>query len=90
MERHPHSVNPQLLTAKDTCFAHFDEVTRWLARTRDLVAGAESYTVEAFRQSFAELQQGFLNAELDLIVALFEFDRTMEDKTHAEDDEHQG
>ncbi len=74
------SEHPESRLAKLECFTQFDEVSRRLARTRDLVAGAESHTVEAFRQSFAELQQGLLNAEPDLIVALFEFDRTLEDK----------
>jgi hypothetical protein len=87
VEPHPHSAKQQLFMAKDSCLAQFDEVARWLERTHDLVAGAGTYTLEAFRESLAELQQGFLDAELELVIAIFDFERTMEDKTNANHEE---
>jgi hypothetical protein len=74
-----HPAKPQLITAKAACFAQIDEVARRLARTRDLVAGA-NVSRDAFQHSLTEVQEGFLGAELDLAIALYEFERAMEEE----------
>jgi hypothetical protein len=76
--------------AKDACLAQFDEVARRLARTRALVAGAENLSRDAFQNSLTEVREGFLGAELDLAIALYEFEGALEDKTHAGYEEQQG
>ncbi len=90
MDRDTRFETPQSRLAKLACFAQFANVTRWLCRTRDLVAGAETYTLDAFRQSLAELQQGFLDAELDLCISLYRFGDTIKEKQNANNEEREG
>jgi hypothetical protein len=59
------------------CFARFDEVAYWLSRTRELIADAEGYTYPAFRASFRELRREARTSEMELVVALFHFERGM-------------
>jgi hypothetical protein len=59
------------------CFILFDEVNYWLARTRDLIGEAETYTYPAFRESFLELRREARKSEMELVMALFRFERAM-------------
>ena len=60
------------------CFARFDDVAYWLSRTRELIVDAESYSYPAFRTSFRELRRGSRKSEMELVAALFHFERGME------------
>jgi len=61
------------------CFIRFDEVNYWLSRTRDLIASAETYAYPAFRESFRELRREARKSEFALVVALYKFQREMEE-----------
>jgi hypothetical protein len=73
--------------SKLDCFMRFDEVNYWLSRTRDLITNAETYSYRAFRKSFRELRRKSRRAEFALVVALFKFDKEMEEE--ATDADHQ-
>jgi len=60
------------------CFARFDAVTYWLSRTRDLIAGAETYGYPAFWEAFRKLRREARKAEFALVVALYQFQRNKE------------
>jgi hypothetical protein len=62
---------------KRDCFIRFDEVHFWLSRTRELVADAETYSYPAFRESFRELRREARKSEMELVIALFHFERTV-------------
>lgn len=64
-------------TRKLECFIRFDEVSYWLSRTRDLIANAETYSFPAFRESFRELRREARKSEMELVIALFRFERAM-------------
>jgi hypothetical protein len=67
------------------CFIRFDEVNFWLWRTRALIANAESYSYPAFRESFRELRREARKSEMELVIALFKFERVMkEQRTNAD------
>ncbi len=59
------------------CFIRFDEVTYWLSRTRDLITDAETYSYPAFRESFRELRREARKSEMELVIALFQFEKAM-------------
>jgi hypothetical protein len=63
--------------SKFGCFARFDEVAYWLSKTRELIADAEIYSYPAFRESFHELRRESRKSEMELVVALFHFERGM-------------
>ena len=68
---------PYREVSKLDCYARFDKVTYWLARTRDLVASSESYTYPAFRESFRELRSEGRKSEIELVITLFRFEKEM-------------
>ncbi len=71
--------------SKLDCFIRFDEVNYWLSRTRDLIASAETYSYPAFRESFWELRREARKSEMELVIALFKFERAMkEHQTNAD------
>jgi hypothetical protein len=59
------------------CFSLFDAVTYWMSRTRDLIANAENYSYPAFRESFRELRREARKSEMELVIALFKFEKAM-------------
>ena len=59
------------------CFIRFDEVSYWLSRTSELIAVAETYSYPAFRESFRELRRAARKSEMELVIALFRFERAM-------------
>ena len=63
--------------SKLECFIRFDEVNYWLSRTRDLIANAETYCYPAFSESFRELRREARKSEMELVIALFRFERAM-------------
>jgi len=63
--------------SKLDCYARFDKVTYWLARTRDLIAASETYTYPAFRESFRELRREGRTSEIELVITLFRFEKEM-------------
>ncbi|MGD1210464.1 MAG: hypothetical protein ABR973_03770 [Candidatus Acidiferrales bacterium] len=63
--------------SKLECFNRFDEVNYWLSRTRDLITNAETYSYRAFRKSFWELRRKARKSEMELVIALFRFERAM-------------
>ena len=70
--------------SKLDCFIRFDEVNYWLSRTRELIADAETYSFPAFRESFRELRREARKSEMELVIALFQFERAV--KREADDD----
>ena len=68
--------------SKLECFTRFDGVNHWLSRTRDLIANAETHSYPAFRKSFRELRRGSRRAEFALVVALYQFQREMEERAN--------
>jgi len=62
------------------CFTRFDEVHYWLSRTRDLIANAETYNFPAFLKSIRKLRRKSRRAEFALLLALYKFQREMENK----------
>jgi hypothetical protein len=63
--------------SKLECFIRFDEVNYWLSRTRELITNAETYCYPAFRESFRELRREARKSEMELVIALFRFERAM-------------
>jgi hypothetical protein len=63
--------------SKLECFIRFDEVHFWLSRTRDLISNSETYSYPAFRESFRELRREARKSEMELVIALFRFERAM-------------
>jgi hypothetical protein len=59
------------------CFNRFDAVTYWMSRTRDLIANAETYSYPAFRESFRKLRREARKSEMELVIALFRFEKAM-------------
>jgi hypothetical protein len=59
------------------CFTRFENVGYWLSRTRQLIASVETYTYPAFRKSFRELRRETRKSEMELVIALFRFEREM-------------
>lgn len=66
--------------SKLDCFIRFDDLSHWHSRARDLIANAETYSYSAFRESFLELRRESRKAEFQLVVALFQFQREMEER----------
>ena len=66
-----------IAVSKLDCYARFDKVTYWLARTRDLIAASETYTHPAFRESFRELRREGRTSEIELVITLFRFEQEM-------------
>lgn len=60
------------------CFTRFDAVAYWLSRTRDLIAGAETYRYPAFWEAFRRLRRNSRKAEFALVLALYQFQRNKE------------
>jgi hypothetical protein len=69
--------------SKLECFSRFDDVHYWHSRTRELIATAETYSYPAFRESFRELRREARKSEMELVIALFRFERAM-NKAEAE------
>jgi hypothetical protein len=65
---------------KLVCFTRFNEVHYWLSRTRNLIANAESYSFPAFLKSFRKLRRKSRRAEFALLLALYKFQREMEEQ----------
>ena len=65
---------------KQDCFTRFDEVHYWLSRTRDLIANAETYSFPAFLEPFRKLRRKSRRAEFALLLALYKFQREMEER----------
>jgi len=63
--------------SKRDCFIRFDDLNFWLSRTRNLIANAETYSYPAFRESFRELRREARKSEMELVIALFRFERAM-------------
>lgn len=63
--------------SKLECFIRFDDVRYWHSRTSDLIAGAETYSYPAFRESFRELRREARKSEMELVTALFRFEKAM-------------
>lgn len=63
--------------SKLDCFILFDEVNYWHSRTRDLITNAETYSYPAFGESFRELRREARKSEMELVIALFRFERAM-------------
>jgi hypothetical protein len=72
------SSRPNGKRSKPDCFIRFDDVHYWHSRTRDLIANAETYNYPAFRESFRELRREARKSEMELVIALFRFERAME------------
>ena len=60
------------------CFTRFDQVAYWLFRTRDLIAGAETYSYPTFWEAFRRLRRRSRKAEFALVLALYQFQRNKE------------
>ena len=71
------SSGPSGKLSKLECFIRFDDVSYWHSRTRDLIANAETYSYPAFRESFRELRREARKSEMELVIALFHFERAM-------------
>ena len=69
------------------CFSRFDAVAYWMSRTRDLIANAETYSYPAFRESFLELRREARKSEMELVIALFQFEKAV--KREAANDDNQ-
>jgi hypothetical protein len=63
--------------SKLDCFIRFNHVSYWHSRARDLIANAETYSYPAFRESFRELRREARKSEMQLVIALFKFERAM-------------
>jgi hypothetical protein len=74
---------PYREVSKLDCYARFDKVAYWLARTRDLIASSDTYAYAAFRESFRELRRESRASEIELVITLFRFEREM--RRHAAD-----
>ena len=81
------SSRPNRKLSKLECFIRFDEVHFWHSRARDLIADAETYSYPAFRESFRELRREARKSEMELVIALFEFEKAV--KREAADDDNQ-
>lgn len=73
--------------SKLECFIRFDEVHFWLSRTRDLIANAETYSYQAFRESFLAIRREARKSEMELVIGLFQFEKAM--KREATDADNQ-
>ena len=73
--------------SKLECFIRFDEVHFWLSRTRELIADAETYSYTAFKESFRELRREARKSEMELVIALFKFEKAV--KREAANDDNQ-
>ena len=71
------SSGPSGKPSKLECFIRFDHVSYWHSRTRDLIASAETYSYPAFRESFRELRREARKSEMELVIALFRFDKAV-------------
>jgi hypothetical protein len=71
------SSSPNGKPSKLDCFIRFDEVHFWHSRTRDLIVNAETYSYPEFRESFSELRRETRKSEMELVTALFRFERAM-------------
>lgn len=63
------------------CFSRFDDVKFWRSNTRDLIADAESYSHAVFQESFRELRRESRRAEFLLVLALYQIEQGIEDRT---------
>jgi hypothetical protein len=67
------------------CFVRFDAVAYWMSRTRDLIANSETYSYQAFRESFLEIRREARKSEMELVIGLFQFEKAMKgDATDAD------
>ena len=73
--------------SKLDCFIRFDDASYWHSRTRDLIANAETYSYPAFKESFRALRREARKSEMELVIALFQFERAV--KREAADDDNQ-
>jgi hypothetical protein len=71
------SSRPDGEQSKLDCFIRFDEVNRWLLRTRDLITYAETYSYPAFIKSFRQLRRHARRADFELVIALYQFERAL-------------
>jgi hypothetical protein len=70
--------------SKQECFVRFDKLRYWMLRTCHLIANAETYSFPAFLESFRELRRESRKAEFALLLALYKFQREMEQPTNAD------
>jgi hypothetical protein len=77
MERTVDTSSRQDGLSKLECFIRFDAATYWMSRTRDLISNAETYSYPAFRESFWELRREARKSEMELVIALFKFEKAM-------------
>ena len=63
--------------SKLDCFIRFGKVACRLSRTRELIATAETTSYPAFGESFRELRREARKSEMELVIALFRFERAM-------------
>jgi hypothetical protein len=61
-------------------FIRFDEVNFWMSRTRDLISSAETFSFPEFLESFRKLRRKSRRAEFALLLALYKFQRKMEEQ----------
>ena len=76
--RAPGVSKTRMRIGKLVCFTRFDQVSYWMSRTRDLIAGAETYNYPAFWEAFRKLRCEARKAEFALVVALYQFQRSKE------------
>jgi hypothetical protein len=69
--------------SKLECFIRFNDVHYRLSRTRDLIANAEAYSYPAFLGCFRKLRRESRRAEFALLLALYKFQREMEQAADA-------
>lgn len=74
------SSRPKGKLSKLECFTRFDEVNFWHSRTRDLIANAKSYSYPAFLKFFRGTRRESRRAEFKLVVALYKFQREIEEQ----------
>jgi hypothetical protein len=58
----------------------FDDTSYWLSMIFDLIANAETYSFPSFLKSFWKLRRKSQRAEFALLLALYKFQREMEEQ----------
>lgn len=81
------SSSPNEKLSKLDCFIAFDDVGYWHSRTRELIAKAETCSYPAFGKSFRELRREARKSEMQLVIALFQFEKAV--KREAANDDNQ-
>ena len=87
MERTVATSSSQNGLSKLECFSRFDTAAYWQSRTRDLVSNAETYSHPAFAESLWELRREARKSEMELVMALFKFEKSMKKQVSDPDNE---